>query len=255
MLEAFNKASKETLPGACRLEGIRVSYVPPYKNTLFLSIRHRPGMDSDTIRRAVLKVRESLFGGRRGEVVVARTVTDLIVTFPLGTTLSGSTPMEASRITTLLGIERASHPSKWLDDYRGEGAALRIPVTTNSLKSLNRHLPFREKDLTTQLYNREGDRAKYRDRAGYTVTLTRQSKSPPPKKRWAPSRFCLSGGHEKDRCWKKRNSKIMALCNPEAPRPWHSSRRPGRQGIPPPLPSPQGSLTTSPPHRVPRTNN
>ena len=156
------------------------------------------------LHKTVTMTREEFFDGRKGAAVVTLTTTD-------SSKLTVTATAEASRISALLDLQRANHPSKWLEDYRGRGAALRLSVTAESLTRANTTLPFTRHNLTVQLYDRTGGRARYTDISGYTVTFTRQSKTPSPPRQWAPCGFCLGSGHEENKCFKKKNQKILGL--------------------------------------------
>jgi len=98
--------SKELLSESCQLRAREVLFVPHYPHTLFPTVSHRPGMDSESLQKAIVKAREGLFDGRRGAVVLARTTTDIVVTFPEDTELKGMAASESQRITALLKTSR-----------------------------------------------------------------------------------------------------------------------------------------------------
>jgi len=210
---------------------------------LYLRVTHTPGLENPDLLDGLQEfARRGCFGKNKVNFTIARTFTDIIVTFGEGA--PGHQHKLRRQITKLLDLRRANHPAKYIQDYKSQGPALRIPVLTTSLNDKRLSFPFRQGDYYVQLYQRAGDTAKYTDTLGYTVTLPRHSLSPAPPKQWAPCEFCGGQGREKANCYKE---KILRLTDERAARPWNSLRPQGRQGIsnPPPLASPTTQSTNS----------
>lgn len=72
---------------------------------------------------------------------MAQTFTDTMVTYTVKPN-EGSRIMEAARVCKIVNLQRVNHPPKFLSSFKSSGPALRIPVTTASVKASNAALPF-----------------------------------------------------------------------------------------------------------------
>jgi len=140
---------------------------------LCFRITHASGLPDKDLLAALQRLAErKAFGSGKNQFTIGLTFTDIIATFEKNTNLPEQATTAASQITGFLELERANHPAKWIEDYKAEGPALRIPVLTSSIKRHYPSFPFKRGGLHIQLYQRAGDTAKYTDRKGYTVPTT-----------------------------------------------------------------------------------
>jgi len=166
---AFDRISSGHPVQRLRVTLKTATYAPHYPNMICLRISHAAGLSNTDLLQALQKLGEGqAFGPNKNRFCVGRTFTDIVITFEEGTNLPAQATTAASQIARFLGLERANHPPKWIEDYRSEGPALRIPILTSSLKSRYSSFPFNKGGLNVQLYQREGDTVKYTDYKGNT---------------------------------------------------------------------------------------
>jgi len=152
---AFDSRSAANSDTCLRMTLKSVSYAPHYPKMLCLRVIHSPGLENQDLLHGLREVaRGGLFGKDNINCTITRTFTDIIVTFGEG---AHKPPPQAttaaSQITKLLDLRRANHPAKYIQDYKSEGPALRIPVLTSDLKDKKLSFPFKQGDYFVQLYH------------------------------------------------------------------------------------------------------
>ena len=113
--KAFDRPSTANPDPLLRLTLQSVTYAPHYPNMLCLRVAHTPGLENaDRLHGIREVVRKGFFGEGNVKLKLARTFTDIIVTFEESGPPAPQATTAATQVTKLLDLRRANHPAKYI---------------------------------------------------------------------------------------------------------------------------------------------